>query len=234
MSYKGYLETAKARLAEIREAGLYEEQRVIASPQAAHIRLEDGREVINMCANNYLGLADNPEVIKAAHEALDKYGFGSASVRFIYGTQTIHKQLSVAAALAGSEEYILPMYIGEDLAKVHLTLEHAKNRKSQVNISVDISQGMHVEAHFSLQENRLQGFLVGNTREEVTKLQKAADIFLELMEQEGNTDWEISDIPVVGTGAKRNAEPNQASGATGQATNAELYRVAKLFLKAVS
>lgn len=164
--------------------------------------------------------------------------------------QMIHKQLSVAAALAGSEEYILPMYIGEDLAKVHLTLEHAKNRKSQVNISVDISQGMHVEAHFSLQENRLQGFLVGNTREEVTKLQKAADIFLELMEQEGNTDWEISDIPVVGVGAgfrtignstnrseadaERNVEPGQASGATGQATNAELYRVAKLFLKAVS
>ena len=96
MAYKKYLETAKARLAEIREAGLYKDERVIASPQAAHIRLGDGREVINMCANNYLGLADNPEVIRAAHEALDKYGFGCASVRFICGTQTIHKQLEAA------------------------------------------------------------------------------------------------------------------------------------------
>lgn len=96
MAYKEYLKTAQARLAEIRESGLYKDERVIASPQAAHITLEDGREVINMCANNYLGLANNPDVIKAAHEALDKYGFGCASVRFICGTQTIHKQLEAA------------------------------------------------------------------------------------------------------------------------------------------
>ena len=108
MSYKTYKQTVEARIAEIRESGLYKEERVIASPQAAHIRLEDGREVINMCANNYLGLADNKDVVKAAHEALDKYGFGCASVRFICGTQTIHKQLEAALSkFLGTEDTIL-------------------------------------------------------------------------------------------------------------------------------
>lgn len=78
---------------ELREAGLYKEERVIDSPQEAVIRLEDGREVINFCANNYLGLSNHPRLVQAAHKALDRYGFGMSSVRFICGTQSIHKQL---------------------------------------------------------------------------------------------------------------------------------------------
>ncbi len=80
-------------LDEIREAGLFKSERIITSPQSAEIVLADGRKVLNFCANNYLGLADHPEVIAAAKDALDTHGFGMASVRFICGTQDLHKQL---------------------------------------------------------------------------------------------------------------------------------------------
>ena len=80
-------------LKEIREAGLYKTERVITTPQGVEIKVQDGSDVLNFCANNYLGLADNPRVIAAAHKALDDHGFGLASVRFICGTQDLHKQL---------------------------------------------------------------------------------------------------------------------------------------------
>ena len=80
-------------LEDIREAGLFKSERIIASPQAAEITLADGRRVLNFCANNYLGLADHPAMIEAAKQALDSHGFGMASVRFICGTQDLHKQL---------------------------------------------------------------------------------------------------------------------------------------------
>jgi glycine C-acetyltransferase len=95
-------------LAEIREAGLWKEERVIGSSQHAHIRLNDGREVINMCANNYLGLANHPDVIAAAHAALDRWGYGCASVRFICGTQEIHRELECKlSGFLGTEDTIL-------------------------------------------------------------------------------------------------------------------------------
>jgi len=87
------LERIRDTLEEIREAGLYKEERVITTAQSVEIKVQDGSEVLNFCANNYLGLADNPEVIAAAHKALDDRGFGLASVRFICGTQDLHKQL---------------------------------------------------------------------------------------------------------------------------------------------
>jgi glycine C-acetyltransferase len=80
----------------ITDQGLYKTERQISTPQRAHIRTADGREVLNLCANNYLGLADHPEVIDAARHALDRWGFGLASVRFICGTQEIHKELEAA------------------------------------------------------------------------------------------------------------------------------------------
>src|SRR5580700_7128567 len=84
------------QLSEIRLQGLYKTERAIRTPQRAHIATSDGREVLNLCANNYLGLADHPEVVQAAREALDRWGFGLASVRFICGTQEIHKELETA------------------------------------------------------------------------------------------------------------------------------------------
>ena len=80
-------------LDEIRDAGLFKAERIITGPQSAEITLEDGRTVLNFCANNYLGLADHPDIIATAREALDTHGFGLASVRFICGTQDLHKEL---------------------------------------------------------------------------------------------------------------------------------------------
>ena len=95
-------------LAEIRSQGLYKTERIITSPQEAHIGIAGGRQVLNMCANNYLGLADHPALIAAAKQALDSHGFGMASVRFICGTQDIHKDLEDALTrFLGTEDTIL-------------------------------------------------------------------------------------------------------------------------------
>ena len=95
-------------LDEIRDAGLFKSERIITSPQSAEIELADGRRVLNFCANNYLGLADHPDIIAAAKDALDSHGFGMASVRFICGTQDLHKQLEATIAqFFGTEDTIL-------------------------------------------------------------------------------------------------------------------------------
>ncbi len=95
-------------LEEIRAAGLYKTERVITTPQNVEIKVQGGEEVLNFCANNYLGLADNPEVIAAAHKALDEHGFGLASVRFICGTQDLHKQLEqTISGFFGTDDTIL-------------------------------------------------------------------------------------------------------------------------------
>ena len=95
-------------LDEIREAGLFKSERIITSPQSAEIELADGRKVLNFCANNYLGLADHPDIIAAAKDALDSHGFGMASVRFICGTQDLHKQLEkTIAGFFGTQDTIL-------------------------------------------------------------------------------------------------------------------------------
>ena len=97
-----------AQLEGLREQGLFKAERIITSPQSAEIELADGRRVLNFCANNYLGLADHPEVIAAAKAALDSHGFGMASVRFICGTQDLHKQLEqTIARFFGTQDTIL-------------------------------------------------------------------------------------------------------------------------------
>ncbi len=107
MNKTQFLENLKTQTLELKESGLYKEERVITSPQAAEITVAK-KTVINLCANNYLGLADHPELIKVAKEAADQYGFGMASVRFICGTQTIHKTLeSRLSQFLGMEDTIL-------------------------------------------------------------------------------------------------------------------------------
>jgi glycine C-acetyltransferase len=83
----------ESQVREFREAGIYKSERILAGPQKPHVSLLDKRSVLNLCANNYLGFADHPEVAAAAHAALDRWGYGLSSVRFIFGTQEIHKQL---------------------------------------------------------------------------------------------------------------------------------------------
>ncbi len=114
MAYSNTLkESYQATLASIRDQGLFKEERYIHSPQASHIRVEypsgsDLRSVVNLCANNYLGLSSHPEVIDAAHRALDERGYGMSSVRFICGTQDIHRELEQALTeFLGAEDTIL-------------------------------------------------------------------------------------------------------------------------------
>jgi len=103
--FKNYL---TSEINSLREAGLYKSERIIASPQKARIKLQDGREVLNLCANNYLGLANHPQVLAAAKESLDRRGFGMASVRFICGTQDLHKELEASISrFFGTEDTIL-------------------------------------------------------------------------------------------------------------------------------
>jgi len=108
MSFKKAKESFSSDLEEIKKAGLWKTERIINSDQKSKIQLSDNQEVINMCANNYLGLANNPEVIQAAKDGLDRWGFGLASVRFICGTQTLHKTLEAKVSeFLGTDDTIL-------------------------------------------------------------------------------------------------------------------------------
>ena len=104
-SFKQHLET---QLGQIRAAGTFKNERVIASPQGAHIRVGDDPPVLNLCANNYLGLASHPAVVAAAREALERWGYGLSSVRFICGTQAVHQQLEARLSeFLGTEDTLL-------------------------------------------------------------------------------------------------------------------------------
>ena len=105
-------DTLKKEVKEIKDAGLYKSERIITSSQDAVIKISTGQEVINFCANNYLGLSNHPEVIQAAKDTMDTHGFGMSSVRFICGTQDIHKQL---------EKTIANFYTTEDTISVSYT-----------------------------------------------------------------------------------------------------------------
>ncbi len=106
--YNNFKEFLTKEIQNIREAGLYKEERIIVSPQGAEITLESGQKVLNFCANNYLGLSNHPELVKAAKEGLDHHGYGMSSVRFICGTTDLHKKLEQKIAdFFGTEDTIL-------------------------------------------------------------------------------------------------------------------------------
>ena len=103
-----YLAHLRGTLEQIRADGFYKSERVIRTPQSPALVLAGGAAVLNFCANNYLGLADDPRLVAAARDGLDRYGFGMASVRFICGTQSVHKELEAAlAAFLGTDDAIL-------------------------------------------------------------------------------------------------------------------------------
>jgi len=105
---QAFLERLSAQTGELRTQGLYKPERVLGSPQAPVVRLADGRELVNLCANNYLALANHPAVRGAAQRAIDRYGYGMASVRFICGTQSVHKELEARlAGFLGMDDAIL-------------------------------------------------------------------------------------------------------------------------------
>ncbi len=105
---EAFLDDFRTRLGDLRSAGLYKEERLLSTPQQAEIAVSSGQEVINFCANNYLGLANHPGVLSAAQAGVTEYGFGMASVRFICGTQTLHKELEARLSdFLGTEDTIL-------------------------------------------------------------------------------------------------------------------------------
>ncbi len=133
-----FLDSLAQQVEQIRESGLYKKERVITSPQGAEIRVRPDDEVINFCANNYLGLSDHPAVVAAAHAALDRWGYGMSSVRFICGTQEIHKELEDRLTrFLGTEDTILygscfdangglfETILGEEDAVISDALNHA-------------------------------------------------------------------------------------------------------------
>ncbi|MFN7603394.1 MAG: aminotransferase class I/II-fold pyridoxal phosphate-dependent enzyme, partial [Bacteroidota bacterium] len=106
--YKTLKPVLEKELNAIREAGLFKKERIITTPQGADIKTCDGKEVINFCANNYLGLSSHPRVVAAAKRAIDTHGFGMSSVRFICGTQDIQKELEAKiSTFLGTEDTIL-------------------------------------------------------------------------------------------------------------------------------
>ena len=136
--YKTLQPALEKELKAIKAAGLYKSERVITTPQGAEIKTDQGLEVINFCANNYLGLSSHPKVIQAAKDAIDAHGYGMSSVRFICGTQDIHKKLErKISEFLGTEDTILyaaafdanggvfePLF-GEESAIISDTLNHA-------------------------------------------------------------------------------------------------------------
>jgi glycine C-acetyltransferase len=106
--YGQFQEHLQKQLAAIKESGLFKTERIISSPQGVRIKLQDGQELLNFCANNYLGLSSHPQVIAAAKKALDERGYGLSSVRFICGTQDIHKNLEAKISrFLGADDTIL-------------------------------------------------------------------------------------------------------------------------------
>ncbi len=135
---QAFLEHLENELKEVRQAGLYKEERIITSPQGADVSVENSGDVLNFCANNYLGLADHPDVVAEAERALEEHGYGMASVRFICGTQDVHKELegrisgflSMEAAILYSSCFdantgLFETLLGEEDAVISDTLNHA-------------------------------------------------------------------------------------------------------------
>ena len=150
--------------------------------------------------------------------------------------QLVHKQLNLAGKLQDKQEYFLPMYLGDRLAGVHLTMQQGSGETGIVDIRVNADEEQ-LEAHFEVNGDRMEGYLAGNTPEEVTKLEKASDIFLEWIQTDTSADWKVDKLSVVSSrdmtrmaaGETKNAEKIES-----RADSGALYRLAKGFLQAVA
>ena len=153
--------------------------------------------------------------------------------------QLVHKQIRLAENLQNRQEYFLPMYLGDRLAGVHLTMQQGSGETAAVDIRVDAGDEQ-LEAHLQVTGERIEGYLVGNTSEEVTKLEKTSDIFLEWIQTDTSADWKAEKLPIVSSrdmtrmasGETQNAETIDRIESRAEA--AQLYRLAKGFLQAVA
>lgn len=188
--------------------------------KAVHLweSLEDGEEFA----------AEYTHVLEETAKAVEEITFRDAdTVLDVRELQLMHKQLSVATALAPAEEYFVPMYIGEELAGVHLTLDRTGEEKGTVNIRVALGSGENLQAKLYLENNAITGFFTAETQNEVMKLEKIADTF----RKEAENRWEVGSIHVMQTG--RGAAEGFTTQERNRIPNAELYAVAKAFLKSV-
>ena len=176
------------QLDEIRQAGLYKAERVITSPQDARICVGDSRDVLNLCANNYLGLAEHPAVVKAAHEALDKWGYGLSSVRFICGTQSIHKQLEAKLSeFLGTDDTILYSSCFDANAGLFETLLSAED----AIVSDELNHASIIDGVRLCKAQRFR--YLNNNREDLEeKLKEAAGSRFKMIATDGVFRWTAS------------------------------------------
>ena len=183
------------QLDEIRQAGLYKAERVITSPQDARICVGDSRDVLNLCANNYLGLAEHPAVVKAAHEALDKWGYGLSSVRFICGTQSIHKQLEAKLSeFLGTDDTILYSSCFDANAGLFETLLSAED----AIVSDELNHASIIDGVRLCKAQRFR--YLNNNREDLEeKLKEAAGSRFKMIATDGvfSMDGFIANLPAI-------------------------------------
>lgn len=150
--------------------------------------------------------------------------------------QLVHKQLHLAEKLQDKQEYFLPMYLGDQLAGIHLTMQQGFEGVQAVDIRVDAGED-RLEAHLQVSGERIEGYLVGNTPEEVTKLEKTSDIFLEWIQTDTSADWKAAKLPIVSSRdmtRMASGESQIAETIESRADATQLYRLAKGFLQAVA
>ncbi len=205
---------------------------------------EDIQNALPQKADTLWEQLDNPSVFRESYtEVLEEmkeqtvaYTFHTAETTVdVRMMKTAHMQLGIMGGISRSQEYFLPMYVGEEPGVAHLTFEASEAKKGMVSIAVDLGVDTHMEAHLQVQNGRVDGYLVGKTAFEVTKLQEAADIFSNLIKENASLKMEAASLPVVSRG-NINGTGTSNGNSQGEGTspdNGMLYRVAKLFLQAL-
>ncbi len=186
--------------------------------------------------------AEYEETVAEMQSETEEQVFNAAETSLdVRALQMNHRQLSIMGSLSRNEEYVLSMYVGDELAAVHLTLERGGAEKGGISIAVDFGENSHIEARLQVKNGRVDGFLLGKTSEEVTKLQEASDIFYNLLNENASLDLEAVKLPVVSrgninvTGTSENSSQGEVTSQEKRSSldNGTLYRVAKLFLQAI-
>jgi glycine C-acetyltransferase len=188
-------DAVQAQLGELREAGLYKDEWVIDTPQSAHVAVEGRGEVLNLCANNYLGLASHPDVVAAAHAALDRWGYGMASVRFICGTQAVHRELEDRLSeFLGTEDTILYGSCFDANAGLFETL---LEREDAV-ISDELNHASIIDGIRLCRAQRLR-FRNGDMEELEARLEEAAGARHRLIATDGvfSMDGYVANLPAI-------------------------------------
>jgi glycine C-acetyltransferase len=193
--YGSFQQQMQAQLSEIRSAGTYKRERVITTPQDAHIRVADGKPVLNMCANNYLGLAEHSAVVEAAEQALKEWGYGLSSVRFICGTQAIHKKLEEKLSeFLGTEDTILYSSCFDANGGLFETLLGAEDAV----ISDELNHASIIDGIRLCKAQRFR-YLNNNMEDLERKLQETSSTRFRLIATDGvfSMDGYISNLPAI-------------------------------------